>query len=187
MSQSSDINTDSSSSSLALITPTIFSLPPDALLCVLSYLSAIDLSNLHDALPRNSQIRQIVAHPYIWRTLYAKDFPPLTSAVPYLRVTAHGLVDWRAAYWSAERRRIVIRDAGRRGWGFRSSTDCPDTQTATETGAAAGGIRVVLQGNVRRIISDRQGHPTVVDGRRARFDWSARSSQDLDHQHDDTT
>lgn len=182
MSQSSDINTDSSSS-LIIITPTLFSLPPDALLCILSYLSPIDLSNLHEALPPNSQVRQIVAHPYIWRGLYAKDFPPLTSAVPYLRVTAHGLVDWHAAYWSAERRRIVIQDAGRRGWGFRSSNQHPNTQT----GAASGGIRVVRQGNVRRIVSDRQGHPTVVNGRRARFDWSARNSQDLDHQDDHTT
>ncbi|CAN8062669.1 unnamed protein product [Agarophyton chilense] len=146
-------------------------LPRDALLTILSYLGATDIARLRCALPPWSPLRAITNDPFVWRFLFFRNFPELRS-VPHLTITASGTLDWRAAFRNAERRRALINRRRANGW--RYALNAPPAPSHPRNPPA---IRIVLHGNIHRIVSDtaeRSAANVTWDShiRAARFDWS---------------
>lgn len=155
--------------------PSLTTLPSDALLVILTHLAPADITRLSAALPPTSEARRLTHDPCLWQQLYRRYFragwPPQPS--PYLLVTQDGRLDWRAAFWEADRRQQALRRRPRLG---------PDmTRTPTYTNRAPpANIRVDIRGNIRRIVatsSDTASANITWDQNiaAARFDWTGRA------------
>ncbi|PXF47412.1 hypothetical protein BWQ96_02743 [Gracilariopsis chorda] len=140
-------------------------LPRDALLAILAHLSAHDIAQLRQALPRGSPARPVTLDPYVWRRLYQLHFGHLRLA-PHLTITESGTLDWRAAFLAALRRRQLIYQRRANAW-----------RPPPSAHPSPAAIRIIVNGNIRRIVSDtadRSAANVTWDThlRAARFDWT---------------
>lgn len=145
-------------------TPTLQTLPTDALLKILAHLSAVEIRHLQRALP-SPPFLHVTRDAQLWRALITRDFPGPLARVGARLYIVGGVLDWQRVYEEARRRDRVVKQARLRGG--RPPDDAPLRRSAPPVGRV---------GNVHRFVAGRGDARVVWDERRrlARFDWSSQ-------------